>query len=274
MAITKYPAALYGATVSAGAAANTPGAYVELAASLGTDIVGFWLTAYAITPNRDWLVNIATGAAGAEVDAVSNLMIRANATLNAMGVYVPLAVASGTRLSVNCQQASGSGNLGIAIQVVSGTGSAVPTTYGATPATSRGTSIDPGATINTKGAYSEITPATTSACDWVIVMVSTSGNNFPTSGATFSLDLATGAAGAETVVLPDVTFVTNNWPIPCVFSFPLSIGSGTRLAARAASSTNDAADRLFSVVVLAVTNSGLNGGGGGGGGETAYPFVG
>lgn len=282
MAITKYPAALYGATLTASASANTVGAYVELVASLPADIKGIYVSTTGTSiANLRFLINLATGAAASEVVVVANLPVGSNTVVgaNMLGVYIPIALAAGARLSANCQCQSGtSRTIGLVIQTVSASGSAVPVTYGAVTASTQGTVVDPGATPDTKGAYVQLTAATSADLDYLIVLV-TLGVNSAMSDGSFSLDLATGAALSETIILPDLTFVTTTSEqcTPCVWAFPIDVPSGTRLSARAASTITDATDRLFEVVVVGVANSGFNGGatpgGAGGAGTLAGPVI-
>lgn len=104
-----------------------------------------------------------------------------------------------------------------------------------------GTTLTPSATANTKGAYAQLTAATTVDADAVMIRINYSMAAAGTS--TMLVDLAVGASGQEKIILPDLhatglqfAQVTSN------FMLPLQIPKGTRIAARCqttgASSTN------------------------------------
>ena len=282
MAITRYPTpsgGTYNATLTASVTSNVKGAYVELAASLPAAAKGVMvMIQFGSAAGNSWLIDLSVGAAASEVVVVADLTYsNGSASIgNQIGVYVPVALAASARLAARCACSGGSSRtIEIAVQVVDGTSSAVPTTYGAVSASSQGTSIDPGAAANTKGNYTQLTASTSSALDWLIVIATCANNPNPSSGR-WAFDIATGAAASEVVVVPDCSFsMDSSFDTlgPNVFCFPISIASGTRLAARAQSTVTDATDRVFQVEVIGVTNSGMNGGSGGGGGG-AFPFIG
>ena len=118
-------------------------------------------------------------------------------------------------------------------------GSLNPTnvTYGAVPASSAGTTIDPGATAGVKGAYVQMTASTSAAIDQLAAIVSGRNNTAP-QYTQFRLDIATGAAAAEVVVIPDLNFISNGasdvWNI-VNWLLVITIASATRIAARARS---------------------------------------
>ena len=267
----------YGALVTANTTANTKGSWTELLASTSEEAVGIYVDISSATASGRYLLDIGTGAAAAESAVIANIPFAAGSSavvnVSLPGFYVPLSIASGTRISARCQSSTAGGvQLQVSIYVVGGSGSATVTTYGADTSDSGGTEVDPGASANTKGAYSEIASATSADHDTFIAIVTGKANAVPTTAA-FVMDIATGAAASESIVIPNLAFSSNDSADsvgPIVFSFPLSISSGTRLAARAAATTNDATDRLFDVIVLGVSNGQPSGGGG----ASAYAFIG
>lgn len=259
MAITKLPAALYNTSLTASASANTKGAYAELTAASPEAAKAVFISIHDATSGaRRFLVDLAIGAAASEVVVVADVPFAPGDQFNTNcpGFYLPLAIPAGSRVAARVACSTGSSVCRIAVHLIGGVGAAVATTYGANAGNSSGTTVDPGATPNTKGAYVELSAAISADIDEVVVIVSGLGNTTP-AGAAFSLDIATGPASSEVVVVPDITFSSNaGFDIfnPLTFSAPVAIPSGTRLAARAAASTGDATDRLFTATVIGITN--------------------
>lgn len=95
-----------------------------------------------------------------------------------------------------------------------------------------GTTVTASATINTKGAYTQLTAATSGDTAFMVVKLATTDVATATTG--FLVDIAVGASGSEVViaanllVAADGTYIQSNgnWLLP------LAIPSGTRIAAR------------------------------------------
>lgn len=265
-------------TVLTAGSANTKGSYVELSASVSTTCSAVAVAIFSANQNVDYLVDIATGAASAETDLIANIQTNRPTTAVAVRYFVfPIAITSGTRVSARCQASTGAATCRVVMYLFSGTsnflGGTGAVNYGANAADSGGTSIDPGGSANTKGAYTEITASTSSDIKWVTVML---GNqtNAARASAEFLLDIATGSAGSESVVLNNVYFVTTSTgsTITAVgVSFPVTIASGTRIAARAQCTIIDATDRLFDIVLMGDDSSA---GGAVSGGPTFSAFIG
>ena len=269
-----------GSFVTGSGSANTKGSYVEMDASTAFTVAWFLvqLGHQAGSVTDDFLIDIATGAAAAEVVIVDNLLcsILSTSETSCTPLLLPRAVASGTRLSVRCQQSSTStaNVLGVHLLIaehasIAGAASAV--TYGAATGDSGGTSIDPGGSANTKGAYVEMSASSSADLNWFVIMTGTQENN-ARQNASFLMDLATGAAASEVINVPDLYFgtgITADLFNAGAWSLGVApVSSGTRLSARASSETTDAADRLFDLVLvgldIAVPNAG--------GGEASHVF--
>lgn len=104
--------------------------------------------------------------------------------------------------------------------------------------TGTGTSVAAHATLNTKGAtYTTLIASTTNSIAgfWLFLQVSSA------SGARFLVDIATGAASSEVIILPDVPAqpgVAGGGGH--VMFIPLNIAAGTRVSARCQSSSSGA----------------------------------
>lgn len=264
VAYTQHQGSTYNQAITAAGSTNTKGAYTTLVASLATDVDGFYLFVSTTgAASRSYLLDIATGGAGSETVVVANLPFQVGGDVTGANccVFVPFPLSAGTRVSASCQSATASATISISLMTVKGGIAGVLTspvsfTYGANTATTRGTQVDPGGTISTKGAYVQLTAATvtTNNLQWLLVML---GNQLNTAmaAANFALDIATGAAASETVIIPDIIFASGtvfDGLLPSAFCFQVDIPTGTRIAARAKCSSNDATDRLIDLVVVGI----------------------
>lgn len=256
-----------GAALPAGGA-NVKGAWVELTPASPIQADGLLVVISGGLGVGDSLSDIALGAAGAETIIAPNLFASQVRYVGGLDIgsgsfyYLPIAIPAGTRIAARQQNRS---NVAIYMTVtlvrqsgLASQGLGTVSAYGAVTANSGGTSIDPGAVANTKGAWTELTAAT--AADIHALALALGGqHNAARTGAGWLLDVGIGAAGAEVVLLPDLSFSSSNvfnnigglWPslfgpIPCY------IPAGTRIAARAQCSTTDATDRIFDLIAYGV----------------------
>jgi hypothetical protein len=210
------------------------------------------------------LTDVSTGAGGSEVVIISDIIgdNPNNTTTNAhqCQVQLPCAIASGTRIAARCQSATASGIVRITLTLIAAGGVAGQTTfttYGDVTASSRGTQLDPGGTANTKGSYAALTASSSAIAQW-IAMVASSHANTSTASINWMLDVATGAGGAEVVLIPDLqpqlacsgalsgsSFNTRS----C--EFLTFIAASTRIAARVSCSTNSATVRILDAAMYA-----------------------
>jgi hypothetical protein len=250
-------AGAYHATVTAHASsANTKGDYVQLAASTGA--AGFYLLLRnASATALQFLVDIATGAESSETVVLANVHFSQGGAgrAAALFVYVPLRIAAASRLSVRCQCSVAASTLDVALYTVSARND-LPvfgraTTYGAETADSGGTQVDPGATADTEGASSELSASTTNDMAYALLCFGNQANTADTDSHLL-VDVVTGASlNVEALTnLPLHASAALDGKFPPAYGLPLVIASGTRLGVRAQCSTNNAADRLFDVVMI------------------------
>ena len=253
-----------GTNITGDASANTKGSWVELVASSAFDVKGIWID-IGFGSLADFLVDIGVGAEGSEQVIISNLYATPGATsgtaLRSATTYcLPISIPVGTRISAR-SQSTGTG-LGIRLTVtLMGLGFASPqplsrmTTYGAATGDSGGTSIDPGATIQTKGAWVEIIGSSTNKMSALALAIGNQ-NNAARLSASWLFDISVGAATSEVILIPDL-FLASNASGDMVFpitmgTFPVHVPRGTRIAARAQCSINDATDRLFDLILYGI----------------------
>lgn len=244
------------ATITSGGSANTKAAsYTELLAATTYDSYGLYVALTVNNASRDYLCDIGIGAAAAETALIPDLAYSGNVDTEVRGYACPIFVPGGTRISARCQATIGSS--GLVVHVVPlplnrpdrGGLPVFCEAYGAAAGDSGGVSVDPGATINTKGSYSTL-GTTTRRLSYISFGIGGQTNTVR-SAATWFMDIAL-ALGSDVVVYPDIpvyAFTTHDTVRPhAIGPFPCDIPSGTVIKARSQCTINDAADRLFDVV--------------------------
>lgn len=261
-----------GATLTASGTANTKGSYTELTSSSGFECNSIAVTIRntSTTEGVHYLFDIATGAGGAETVVVPNLSGEStwsSGSTASNGTFVlPLTISSATRIAARCQASTGSQTMAMSLSLVAAGDTDGPTSYtdyGADTATSDLTQVDPGGVADTKGSYTEITASTSAVTQILSMMSSLSGNGNP-STSIWMVDIATGAAGSEVVLVPDIMVtatVTVGSINPRSITLMTYIAASTRLAVRASCAITDATDRLIYIALLAATAPAETGGG-------------
>jgi hypothetical protein len=116
-------------------------------------------------------------------------------------------------------------------------------------ADSGGTPIDPGSTINTKGAWVQLTAASTRRTKSMVIGVGNQ-NNVSRAYAFWYIDI--GVTSDKNIIIPSYCARTNVvYGIHPYVSmpFPVDIPAGSEIHVRASCNINDAADRLFDVTL-------------------------
>lgn len=273
MALTTYSAA-----ITSGGGANVKGSYTQLVAS----------TPYASSrlhvivrhtgggvARVTGLVDLATGAAAAETVVVADLAVFSDSdSVVGESLAVSVDVPAGTRLAVRWASAPGSSqvlNLIVLLEDRALGSLAGPVTYGTVSASSRGTLVDPGGVASTKGSYVELAASTSARIDAVGLCCTVNSSITLAAFTTWTLDLATGSGGAESVVIADVITSGNtagDTMRPGLLRLPVSIPAGTRLAARCACNRTTAGERVLALTVIGLQEPAS--GGGSAAGAVAY----
>jgi hypothetical protein len=259
-------------TITNPVSTNTKGAYSELVASTPfacTQVI--WFNGFvAGSAARQVLIDLSTGAGGAETVVVADLLsevMAVSTSWNPNLFTLPLAIAASTRVAAR-----------YAINVLAGAGLSVHltiwaagtcpgitsfTTLGANSADSGGTQIDPGGVADTKGAYVELVASSAAVTQFLMLMSTMQGNQAAAS-TRWARDVATGAGGAETVLMPDLGMSSSSLDAmaPRSLSFLTYIAASTRIAIRASCAITDATDRLFDVALVVGTAPAESGSGG------------
>ena len=236
--------------------ANVKGAWFELCAALpvASDLLSVYIGGGSVPAY--YQIDIGIGAAGAEVPIIQNLLHRSDSDYAVHGhVYdIRIPLAAGTRIVVRqCNNVGSARQPRVAVvsRCSRGAGRPAPvarfTSYGAS-AFSAGTDVDPGGTIQTKGAWVQFT----AACTYPVRLASfsvvqQSGFVFQS----FRFDIGVGAAGAEVAVGKDlplhVADLGRGIP-PGTGWVDVNIPAGTRLSMRCAGDSN-AANRIPNLVL-------------------------
>lgn len=245
---------------------------VTVAASASVDTKGTWVTNSAYKPSFTWnMLNLCVWNASAESylmdigvdDGSSNVFVIAPdlrvpglriARSGAMHFQLPLHVPQGKQLAFRCQSASGTNGVRI---ICGGSSNGI---YGAqgysrmvslyTPAAgSRGITIDPGGTANTKGSWVQMTSSSSDRVVGLMMAVGDAGDIARAAAQNIAIDIGIGASSSERVVVPDITFTadtnSDQWGPRVTGIYPCDIPSGTRFALRSQCSVNTASDRLI-----------------------------
>jgi len=247
-----------GTVITAGGTANTKGSYAQLIASTSFHAKSILFhCGNADTNFVKLLIDIAVGAASSEQNIVENFYLdstRINSGIQS--IWMPLEIPKSSRIAVRTQSSTASQTCEIVIylfgySMIGGAEFQRATSYGADLSTSTGVQVDPGGTFHVKGAWSEIISSSTRDIRWMIISTGDHDASMVPDG--WLLDIGVGGAGSEQVIVPDLYLRGETSPdilFPTFMSMPMQIPSGTRIAARAQSSENQADDRVFDIAIL------------------------
>lgn len=264
-----------GTTVTSSATAHTKGPWTQIAASTTFDASAIMLQIDLQYQDTLYLIDVGIGGAGSEQVLIPNLMMSQSAPVF-NSLIIPVNVPAGSRIAVRSQDNFGSSTSYVAVTLLAGGwASSSPfntvTAYGPSTATSNGVIADAGATINTKGAWAQITASTASAMKALMISGSRAAPGTAVT-ATYAqlVDIGIGAAGSEQVILPNLRFQASimtggvvtpytagsatltglstlfpRWIPPIMCDIP----AGVRLAVRQQSSTTNTNDRTSAYAI-------------------------
>lgn len=184
--------------------------------------------------------DIGVGAAAAEAKIVTQMLFGlTNGSLMNEMYYIPIAVAKGSRISM----LSSSGTLKVVVYGIVDNFDGLPgfqklenvgTSSGA------GTGINTGTTVNTKVAYVQLSASTTYT--WGGIILAFSETSAASSNGSFLVDIAVGAAAAESVLLSNIAAEYNATlgrmmkPV-CLGPFNCAVPKSSRISFRAQGSS-------------------------------------
>jgi len=260
-----------GTAVISSSTTNTYGSWTQLIASSAIDCCFVMVQVSCPTGVAAGnVVDIGVGASGSEKVIISAIQVLSTVSSSFVGgmttVVFPCQIVTGTRIAARSQSSTASTTMYVSVILFDGAytqgegASGVVDTYGFVSTTTLGTAIDPGATVNTKGSYVQITASTTSDLAGFILVFDMQGQENTTVDYEALIDIATGASGSEKVLIPNMPFTgnlaTGPWqpgmnPEATEF-IPIAIPASTRVAIRAQSSANTATARVFGVTMYGV----------------------
>jgi len=244
-------------TVTASATANSKGSW----ASLGQTTLEWrsMMLCVAQTAASNKAIDVGLSPDGTNFGVVvPDLILPGAKYADQIGMYaLPLRVPAGAYVGVRCSASTASHVLNV---------SAVGSTRGIlgsegysravalfTPTSSRGTTVDPGATAGTKGTWTQLVASSGAEVDAISVTIDAAGDVGRTATATALLDIGIGSSGNEFVIVPNLflrwTTTTDGPLFPGSALLPVSIPVGTRVAARAQCTDATAGDRLIGLSV-------------------------
>jgi hypothetical protein len=246
---------------ASGSATYTKGAWTTLIASTAYDSA--WLMFAAETFNSSGTavaIDVGFGAGGSEITVIANLCF---SLVKGTGNYYmfPVAISAGTRVAGRVSSSVLSDNVLIQCHLMAdtyasaGSGGQVDT-YGFNTGSNLGTTVDAGSTMNSKGAYSQITGSTAADISGFTICFDDQNNSGGSSGGiTYLIDIAAGASGSEVVIVPNLFMAANMatnsallWPAVTPF-LPIQIPAGSRISARATCNTTITPDRTIGVTL-------------------------
>jgi hypothetical protein len=236
-------------------AGSAKGAWTEFSAALPVAIRTLDVRLLGGETGVWYILDIGIGAAGAEVVILPNLLFQSFTDFAAecRTFRFPYALPAGTRLAMRGQNNTGL-NKAVRAALMGHAGGTVAgmqrgITYGVNLATSLAVNIDPGAVANTKGAWVQMAATTTYPIRHLTLAV------VPVSSVSFmswALDIGIGAAGAEVVLVPDVTVHAADIGRaigPTAESFDVNVPAGVRLAIRAACESTASPARVLAAAL-------------------------
>lgn len=248
------PSTSTGITLAAGN--QTKGSYVQCIASCAQDVHWLVVNVYSsYTAFYVGLIDIAIGASGSEVVIIPNLSVYPG-LCPTRSYTIPVRIPKGSRISARAQYELASVNCFITISTIGpslfaecATGTVDSLT--ANPATSRGLIVDAGATVNTYGAWTEVTASTDQAYQWLIVATGSREHQGGGDTLAYTAQMGIGTSGSE-VLLIGVIWCTQNSSQDYnneVFHFPAYVPAGSRLSIRMQCTVNNVARRKLDFYV-------------------------
>lgn len=265
-------------TTGIAASANSETAWTELSASTANAAKVLYVNVHkdGIANTASILIDVGVGSAGSEVVTVPDLFLEPGPTGSQtwgtfFGPYT-VDIATSSRIAARIEGSNNADD--IQIQVIIGSES-VPqitspstTSYGTTTGSSpKGTQVDPGASANTKGAWSELTTSFSSTGEHVWFHIGNNQNSVMTD-CSWLIDIGTGSDGSEVAVIENIHVMCeqngDTLGPRMVGPFPANVFQSQRVAARAQCSITDSTDRLINMTATAASGTVVTGGGGGG----------
>lgn len=250
-----------GTQITSNATANTKGNWTSLGqASRAYEFIHASIGAAGATADFVFDVGLSANGSTGWYSIAENLRLSSLKAANDLflAYSIPIRVPDGFFVGVRSASSVGGQNfrslvtLATSTPLSAGTFSECKALY--IPGTSRGITIDPGATANTKGAWTNITTiAADETIDAIMLGIGPNNDVARTANGQGLLDIGVGTTGNQYVVIENILWgfsTTTDFPFPNVIGpFPVSIPPGTDIWARAQSTNNAAGDRTIDLAI-------------------------
>lgn len=243
--------------VASGAGTFTKGAWTQMVAS--TTYAASLMLYQVAKPSgaNSCAIDIGIGSAGNEIALISNLVIESTIQVSQI-FHFPISIPAGQRISIRCSTDTASQTIYQRLTLLDNTATSdgVPSiydTYGFVSGTGCGTTVDPGASADTKGAYSQLTASTTNDLAGFMLTFDQQGRTTGTSSGDYAIDIAVGSAGNEKAILPNTWNFLNSavsMQIRNTGFIPMPIRAGSRIAARAQSAVTTSPNRIIGITLV------------------------
>lgn len=254
-----------GTAITAADSEDTKGSWVELVPATAHDAVGMLVTLGPVVNSFRWIgLDIGIGSSSNEVVIAADLFGFLVSNFYAHSYLIPLAVPAGARIAARIQASHASATCQVSVTLLGGAMAGPEqlqslTTMGFIAATTRGTEIiapsEGAGGPNLKSGWVEIASATVRRFRGLILSINTTVT-FMSEESAHLLDIGVGASTSETVLVPNLRFVTDpahDQFVPSVVGpLWLDIPAGTRLAARMQSSSTSASNMTMDVVLYGI----------------------
>ncbi len=226
---------------------------------------GIWLTLFNLSTSRDYYFDIGIAPTGTTnyVTIWPDLALGMGTGVGQVfSAFIPIFWPGGKRIGIRSQASTGTAGANAQAQLMQGdfiAGDALrrATAYGLVTATTRGTTLDSGATAHTKpSSWTQLIASSTNPMK--LFMVGITKFFARTTNVSFLLDIAIGAAASEQTILRNLPFwfhgSSDQPDMGSMLAGPFlcDVPAGKRLSARVQSSSAVAADRVADVVLYGV----------------------
>lgn len=226
----------------------------QIAASSSYDYDAILVDTVGNAIGVDASLDVYLGSSGNEYPLIDKIRVQKALSTNpqAQAVLLPLAVPRGSRISAKAF--GGALNTivyGMGFGSMGDKGFKRAVSMGITSAT--GVTVDPGATANALGSWTQIIASTPNHFNGLMVAFGSAARSNAALNS-WLVDIAIGASGSEQIILKQLLTMSFSNTIfymtPTFFGpFPCSIPAGTRIAARAQCSTSTSTTRNIDVTL-------------------------
>lgn len=249
-----------GTSVTAAGSAGTKGSWSNLGSTTSFAYEGFTLYQSRPSVAADCLTDIGIDAGGGAIAIlVPDFHLPALKHVNetCLQMFFPIHVPAGSQLVARTQASTSNTIAYTKLTGHSKNPGGFPGYSRAikifTGGSSRGDAVDPGASANTKGAWTQLVASLSDDIKALCAVVGHNGDTSRAASAGIGIDIGIGAGGSEEVVIPNLYCNwSTTWDGPVDVGYQpvaCNIAAGTRLAARGQCNLTTGGDRTVDLCV-------------------------